>query len=415
MRSARTSQTVTLALVAALLLAHATARGATQCAYPATLDNFTDVTVGQELTSTLYNKLQCAAEKIEAELGALPKGGYATVKARLDDAVYTSRQVLATGPLTGGGDLSADRMISFLNQNANLVLAGPASGGAAAPSFRSLVADDIPNIDVAKVTSGVFAYARGGTGAASYTTNRIVKAGAAALANSLLSDDGTDVSITSGQLLLQKGSASAPGLSFVGDEGIGFTGGTNEIFFSNATTNFFAFGAEGGYEGLKLASSGAVNWTSGAVGAAIDTKLSRVAASVIGQRLVGTNQSYRWYSANDGYLQQQTQEELHTLALAATSSTTMQFAAGSLGTAASARITTTITGCASVQFGVGGDATRYGTFSTLTAGQTIATARADNYAASTPILFTCVGGGGSFSAGALRVVIFQQTASAPLS
>jgi len=37
-----------------------------------------------------------------------------------------------------------DSDISYANKNANLVFAGPASGGAAAPSFRSLVPSDIP-------------------------------------------------------------------------------------------------------------------------------------------------------------------------------------------------------------------------------------------------------------------------------
>lgn len=58
-------------------------------------------------------------------------------------AVVESRAVNTTFPLTGGGDLSTDRTIAFSNQSANTVLAGPASGGAAAPAFRSLVAADL--------------------------------------------------------------------------------------------------------------------------------------------------------------------------------------------------------------------------------------------------------------------------------
>jgi hypothetical protein len=49
---------------------------------------------------------------------------------------------------------------TFPNQNANVVFAGPASGGPAAPAFRALVAADIPNLDAAKITSGVFNNAR---------------------------------------------------------------------------------------------------------------------------------------------------------------------------------------------------------------------------------------------------------------
>lgn len=38
------------------------------------------------------------------------------------------------------------KQAAFANQNANLVYAGPSSGGAAAPSFRALVAGDIPDL-----------------------------------------------------------------------------------------------------------------------------------------------------------------------------------------------------------------------------------------------------------------------------
>lgn len=43
-------------------------------------------------------------------------------------------------PVTTTGTLSATRA----NQNANVVLAGPSSGGAAAPSYRALVTADLP-------------------------------------------------------------------------------------------------------------------------------------------------------------------------------------------------------------------------------------------------------------------------------
>ena len=43
-------------------------------------------------------------------------------------------------PVTGSGTLTA----SLANQNANLIMAGPASGNAAAPTFRALVGADLP-------------------------------------------------------------------------------------------------------------------------------------------------------------------------------------------------------------------------------------------------------------------------------
>jgi hypothetical protein len=42
-----------------------------------------------------------------------------------------------------------------VNQAANIVYAGPSSGGSAVPTFRALVAADIPNLSAAKITSGL--------------------------------------------------------------------------------------------------------------------------------------------------------------------------------------------------------------------------------------------------------------------
>ncbi len=68
-------------------------------------------------------------------------------------------------PVTSSGTLSA----SLANQNANLVFAGPASGSAAAPTFRTLVAADIPTLNqnttgTASNVTGTVAVANGGTG-----------------------------------------------------------------------------------------------------------------------------------------------------------------------------------------------------------------------------------------------------------
>jgi hypothetical protein len=68
-------------------------------------------------------------------------------------------------PVTTSGTLTAQ----FINQNANLVLAGPATGLQTAPTFRALVAADIPSLDAAKITTGTFGVAQGGTGAATLT------------------------------------------------------------------------------------------------------------------------------------------------------------------------------------------------------------------------------------------------------
>lgn len=54
-------------------------------------------------------------------------------------------------PVTSSGTLA----VSLATQNANMVFAGPSSGGAAAPTFRALASADIPNLDWSKITSGV--------------------------------------------------------------------------------------------------------------------------------------------------------------------------------------------------------------------------------------------------------------------
>jgi hypothetical protein len=79
---------------------------------------------------------------------------------------------ISGGPVTSTGTLTG----TLVNQAPNLVFAGPASGGVAAPTFRGLAAADIPNLDAAKVTTGTLPVARGGTGSASYSNNALVMA-----------------------------------------------------------------------------------------------------------------------------------------------------------------------------------------------------------------------------------------------
>src|ERR1043165_5929303 len=69
-------------------------------------------------------------------------------------------------PVTGAGTLTG----TLATQNANLVFSGPTTGSAATPTFRSLVAADIPGLDAAKVATGTLATARLGSGSASSST-----------------------------------------------------------------------------------------------------------------------------------------------------------------------------------------------------------------------------------------------------
>ena len=64
----------------------------------------------------------------------------------------TSKAVLLEGDVTLAGLVDT--------QSANKVYAGPSSGSAATPTFRALVAADIPNLAASKITSGTFDTAR---------------------------------------------------------------------------------------------------------------------------------------------------------------------------------------------------------------------------------------------------------------
>ena len=72
-------------------------------------------------------------------IAALAPAGVTSVGFEGDGTVLSSTE---SGPVTGSGILSA----TLLTQSANLILAGPATGSAATPTFRSLVLADLPSI-----------------------------------------------------------------------------------------------------------------------------------------------------------------------------------------------------------------------------------------------------------------------------
>ena len=100
-------------------------------------------------------------------LSTIPAGSYLIGNGTTAVALKTPAEVL-----TDIGALSATT-----TRNANVVYAGPSSGSAAAPTFRALVAADIPDLAASKITSGSFGIARGGTGATSFTANSLVVSG----------------------------------------------------------------------------------------------------------------------------------------------------------------------------------------------------------------------------------------------
>ena len=76
-------------------------------------------------------------------------------------------------PVTTSGTLTG----SLATQNANTIFAGPVSGTTpAAPTFRALVAADIPNLNTSKLTTGTLGAARGGTGQTTYAKGDLLYA-----------------------------------------------------------------------------------------------------------------------------------------------------------------------------------------------------------------------------------------------
>jgi hypothetical protein len=98
------------------------------------------------------------AQPLDADLTAIAAltvtGGWAKRTA-------ANTWIIATPNATEVGAVS-----SLANQVTNTILAGPATGANAAPTFRVLVAADIPNLDTGKVTTGTFSTARLGSGTA---------------------------------------------------------------------------------------------------------------------------------------------------------------------------------------------------------------------------------------------------------
>jgi len=88
--------------------------------------------------------------------GGAPGGGTVTSIGLSLPSIFS----VSGSPVSTSGTISA----TLGTQNANLVFTGPATGSPATPTFRSLVAADVPNLDAAKITTGTVPVARGGTG-----------------------------------------------------------------------------------------------------------------------------------------------------------------------------------------------------------------------------------------------------------
>lgn len=116
---------------------------------------------------------------VSTAVNALENAGYGTGTVTSVALSLPSIITVSGSPITTTGTLTG----TLANQNANVVFAGPASGSAAAPTMRALVALDLPNHSTDLLTSGTLGTTRGGTGLASIgTANQVLRVNSGATA-----------------------------------------------------------------------------------------------------------------------------------------------------------------------------------------------------------------------------------------
>lgn len=140
---------------------------------------FSDSLVNSSGTVTLVNDvLSPSASQYYGTNGSsvrgyfnLPSPGTGTVTS----VALTVPGVIFNSPVAGSPITTSGTFALALNtQTANTVFAGPASGGAATPTFRALVAADIPSISLTAGIAGVLPIANGGTNSGTALANNRV-------------------------------------------------------------------------------------------------------------------------------------------------------------------------------------------------------------------------------------------------
>jgi phage-related tail fiber protein len=131
------------------------------------------VTGGNGLTLTgtdLSVNVDDSTIEISADSLRVKDNGITSAKMATGSVELNTDTVTGTLGVSNGG-------IGVTTAADNTVFAGPATGGPSAPSFRALVAGDIPNHSTDKLTSGTLGVARGGTGVATFTAGIVKSTG----------------------------------------------------------------------------------------------------------------------------------------------------------------------------------------------------------------------------------------------
>jgi hypothetical protein len=201
------------------------------------------------------DSLQVALQKIEAVISGIGSsvnwgdiGG--DIEDQTDLVAYVAAAVSGLGTVTSfsAGDLSPlfttnvtnstttpALAFTLTNQNANVVFAGPATGIAAAPTFRALVAADIPSIDLTSGVTGILPIANGGTGS---IVGAWLLAGTSTLsADVTIAGNFTKYFTGNGSVVL--GHTSITGSSKFQVRGLGTTTGNLVLFEDSAGTERF--------------------------------------------------------------------------------------------------------------------------------------------------------------------------------
>jgi hypothetical protein len=212
---------IRLALILVLLAySRMSAHAASGCSYPGSLDTFTDVVQGQTLTATLYNKLQCAAEKLEVAANGttgtviLSSGALTLHQQFINGSQFYVADSGSTDAYVGSSAVCPTAYVtgSWINLRPNT-----ANTGAASVNYCSLGVKTITQHDGSTLTDGMLAAGRiyrldlhsdgtyrmgsgagagGGTITGSGTTNKIARwTSSTALGDSILKENGSTLEI----------------------------------------------------------------------------------------------------------------------------------------------------------------------------------------------------------------------------